>query len=298
MQLRLEALDRAAEIIEKFLADTLFASDEALTALIAQREVELANVRAHEAAQAIDAVAVAEVGDQRTESLSLRNRRDQIASEITKLRGQLDDLRDLHRQLQAQSARLTQAIVADEWLVDIEFIVCPLCGNDLDSGRTTTADQCYVCLQPKHTTTNRNTLLAEQDWLTSQIRETEDVFKLRTESLDQLMAEQAAVDESLVAAARELDARTAAYVSEHTAQIRALAAEEARLQADVARAAEYRQLPDPRDRAHRGGRSGVPAAAGYRYCLRHAPAGRHPRRRHRSTGGVARTARRQRGRQP
>jgi len=47
----------------------------------------------------------------------------------------LQDLIDLRKQLQSQTARLTRAIVADEWLVDFDFVVCPRCGSDVEQQR-------------------------------------------------------------------------------------------------------------------------------------------------------------------
>jgi hypothetical protein len=238
VELQLAALDQNAAIRAKFLADTPFADIRVLEQQLAGREVELQQVVAQRSEIGADANAVPGVQELRQTLLAARARRAEMTDRVARLDAQVTDLTDLRRQLVSQSARLTRAIVADEWLVDFDFIVCPRCGNDVNASR---ADPhlCYLCLQQPRPAPSRAQMLAEQDRVASQIAETADVIAARNTALEQLRREANRLDELMVGFAAELDQRTAAFVSDRASQLEYHAAEQARLEGEIYRLREY-----------------------------------------------------------
>jgi len=247
VELKLDALEHEGEIITKFLAGTPFANGLLLEAELGTREQQLADVRAsRNALVARSAVGAGEMGDLRGRVLALRLARDRLQEDSTLLSAQLSDLKELSRQLISQSAKLTRAIVADEWLVDFDFIVCPRCGNDV-SPSNEDGGNCYLCHQPERPENSQEVLLAEQRRVISQIDETRSVSESRVVSLTETRDALEALDLQLSVAARQLNYVAAAFVSDEASVIGNQAAEEARLEAEIAKLVEYGNLLSRRD---------------------------------------------------
>ena len=241
VELQLASLDRDAAIRARFLADTPFESVEALEQQITDSEVELERIKEQRRTVSNEISEVAGVQELRETVLATRARRAEVSDRLLRLEAQISDLSDLKRQLSTQSARLTRAIVADEWLVDFDFIVCPRCGNSVDAGRTT-PDRCYSRLQEPRPAPSRAQLLSEQDRVTSQIVETTDVIGTRETAHHNLKGEAARLDEVIASLNTELDQRTAVFVSDRTTQIEYLASEQTRIEDRVIRLREYLHL--------------------------------------------------------
>jgi hypothetical protein len=242
IELQLATLSQDAAVMEKFLAETPFAQARVLEAQLAARERELEQIirRRRNIGSGV-AASIPGVQEVRQALLSTRAKRAEINERIARIESQIKDLTDLHRQLTSQSARLTRAIVADEWLVDYDFVVCPRCGNDVHASRTD-PNLCYLCLQPPKPAPSRAELLAEQNRVTSQVDETDDIIEARRAAHEQLLREAAGLDEIMDRYALELDQLTEVFVSDHAAQIEHQAAEQARLEGEIKRLHEYQEL--------------------------------------------------------
>ncbi|WP_018791461.1 ATP-binding protein [Salinispora arenicola] len=241
VELQLASLDHDATIRAKFLADTPFADADALGYQIAARNTDLEHVVAQRRALGTAASEVPGVQELRQTLLATRIRRADVTDRIARLQAQIRDLNDLRRQLSSQSARLTRAIVADEWLVDFDFVVCPRCGNDVDAARTA-PHLCYLCLQEPRPAHSQSQLLTEQDRIASQISETDEVLKGRQQTQESLHWEAAQIDELIDELATALDQRTQAFISDRATQIEHHAARQAQLEAEIQRLREYAAL--------------------------------------------------------
>ncbi|WP_218009686.1 hypothetical protein [Actinomadura kijaniata] len=241
IDLQLQALDQESTVLEKFLAETPFADSSALQLRLRDRQTELMLLRQKSSEIATSVAEVPGAQESRETLLALRGRRTDIGDRESRLQAQIADLRDLHRQLKSQSARITRAIVADEWLVDFDFVVCPRCGTDVDADRGTEAT-CYLCLQEHTTSVSRDQLLAEQDRIGSQILETEELIEKRSVTHKIIKDEMLSLDREIEEMAERLDRQTASFISDRATTLENLAAEQARLEADVARLNEYLAL--------------------------------------------------------
>jgi len=241
IELRLDAIDHEAAIRRRFLDATPFADKKSLERLLTMRQSELEAAIVAERGVGFDVDRVPGAQALRQKVLELQSRRADLGDRLRRIAVQVDDLSDLHRQLESQVARLTRAIVADEWLVDFDFVVCPRCGNDVDSGRAQ-SHLCYLCLQVPKPAPSRSDLLAEQDRVAAQIRETAEVVSARRNAKELLESEILDLDRSIKRQSEELDRITLSYVSERASQLQQAAAEIARLEADIQRLREYMDL--------------------------------------------------------
>jgi len=241
VELQLARLDQDAAVREKFLADTPFQSIDALQEQIVVSEDALQNIIAQRHALTQQADAIPGVEEIREQLLATRARRAEASDRLRRLEAQIVDLNDLHKQLSTQSARLTRAIVADEWLVDFDFVVCPRCGNDVNAGRTK-PELCYLCLQQPQPAPSRAELLSEQDRVGSQISETIEVIETRRTAHRELEYESSRLEQIITRLSIELDERTSSFVSDRAARIENHAAEQTRIEGNIVRLREYHNL--------------------------------------------------------
>jgi hypothetical protein len=235
---QLATIDDEAAIRAQFLANTPFADVEALQQRLDARTAEYDEVLTARRQMGAASAEIPGVQELQQTLLAARSQRADMAERLTRLDAQIKDLTDLRRQLASQSARLTRAIVAGEWLVDFDFVVCPRCGNEVHAGRTDPST-CYLCLQTPLAATSQDHLLAEQDRIVSQIRETDEVVQARQAAHGHLTDEAGNLDAAIAELAAGLDRRTQTFVSDRAAQIEYHAAEQARLEAEITRLRDY-----------------------------------------------------------
>lgn len=153
----------------------------------------------------------------------------------------LVDLRELARQLESQSGKLTRSVVSHKHLTDLDFVLCPRCGTGLASSRRA-ADVCYLCLQEPSLEFSREILIAEQGAVEQQLTEAQDLVREREARTTALEGELEEVRGELSRRRLELDFQTKSYVSDHAARIAATAARRARLSARSQQLGEYLQV--------------------------------------------------------
>ncbi|MEV6107112.1 hypothetical protein AB0M28_20700 [Streptomyces sp. NPDC051940] len=228
----LNALTADATTLERILETTAFASRAQLE--VQRQETEQQLLQAREADQALArqlthpaTVSLREqIGDVEAELARIS---DGAAAEAVSM-SRLEELRD---QLIAQSRRLTRALVAERLLNDFEFHTCPRCGAGVpERGDEAT---CRLCLQTPPQDPAPSTLVAEQDRIIEQVTETEELIKRSKGRLDALEAVRSAQTRRRTELGEQLDRATATYITDQTDRIRAIAAEQARLEEHLAR---------------------------------------------------------------
>ncbi|MET7476874.1 hypothetical protein ABZT17_21215 [Streptomyces sp. NPDC005648] len=153
---------------------------------------------------------------------------------------QLGDLEQLRMQLHSQVVKLSRAIVAEDNLLDFDFIVCPRCGQDLPAEREGDHDHCRLCTQPLVDQSDRRAaLIKEQGRIQAQIAETNDVQRFRKEELEGIDSLLSLRSAELETARAELEYRTRSYVSTHGDEISELGARRARNLEEQARVRDY-----------------------------------------------------------
>lgn len=228
----LKALTSDADTLERILENTTFASRAHLEVQRQQAEQELAQARRTDLnlTQELTETATVSLRTQISEAEAELARISDAAAAEAVSQSRLEELRD---QLIAQSRRLTRALVAERLLNDFEFHTCPRCGAGIpDRGDEHT---CRLCLQTPPQTPAPSTLAAEQDRVIEQVTETEELIKRSTSRLDELQAARAAQTRRRTELGEQLDRATATYLTDQTERIRAVAAQQARLEEHLAR---------------------------------------------------------------
>lgn len=241
VELRLEDLDRSNEAIRTFLKDTPFSSLDSIDEQVAIAETMIEDLDARARSAAVE-------GLEQTQSQALRSTvarlEDALASATAAERAASRNLLELDGLLQTlttQSDRLTRAIVADEWLVDFDFVVCPRCGTGVQASRSKD-DHCYLCLQEPQQGNHHDELIVEQERIASQIVETQSLIELRRDELAALKAECDQVREATSSANAELVRRTAEFVSQRSEAMVVAAQQRATFESRLRQLGEYRQL--------------------------------------------------------
>lgn len=241
VELRLDALDQEAEIIQRFLAQTPFADRMTLETLLMAKDAQLREVQVQRNLFAQDATSVPEVSNLRVAVLAARERLDALRNGDRRLAAQLSDLSDLERQLISQSAKLTRAIVSDELLVDFDFMVCPRCGTGVDS-HDSPQGTCYLCHQQEHPGTALSVLLAEQDRVASQIVETRDVVQDRLRARESVEMEMAELEAEVSLQSRALNDATSAFISDNATALLEKTRIQTKLETEIEKLKEYNTL--------------------------------------------------------
>jgi len=213
-------------------------SIEAVRVALGDREHEIERLLLEESELA--ATSHAELG-----TASLRQAVEEASSalasrrmEVRSASAQLEDLDALVVQLHAQQTRIVRAILAEEALVDFEFVICPRCGQDLAPERGA-VEACRLCLQPEPQHAHVDGLEAERERLEEQIRETVELLDARRQSLSDLEAEVDAADSRRAQLAAQLEEITATYVSDRQQSIAEAAAARATALAEAAKFRDY-----------------------------------------------------------
>ena len=170
--------------------------------------------------------------------LDCEKRLARLQADIDSERQSLRTLRDLAKQLEAQSGKLTRSVVSHKHLTDFEFVVCPRCGTALASDRSS-ADVCYLCFQEPSLEFSRETLIKEQGAVEQQLTEAQDLFREREARTAALESQLEEARGELEGRRLELDFQTKSYVSEQASRIAATAARRARLSARSEQLGEY-----------------------------------------------------------
>ncbi|MDE0498389.1 MAG: hypothetical protein OXH86_13640 [Acidimicrobiaceae bacterium] len=241
VELRLEDLERTAAAVTDFLNATPFQSLDRIDSELQQAQDSLLQLEQQSADLATQAHSESTSLDIRRQIAKIEASLGEQENELQAALKSFADLTDLRSTLSAQSQRLIRAIVADEWLVDFDFIVCPRCGTEIDDSRTS-PEQCYLCLQAPQTGDFHSELIKEQERIASQVIETNGLLVQRE---SEISGQQRAIVQSqaeLEALHRDLNLRTAHFVSAHSDAMTSLASGQARLREEIQRLLEYRDL--------------------------------------------------------
>lgn len=223
------------EVIGRFLANSPVGGRLGLEATLNAERGQLEVIAQRKAQLGVEAAnnPAAGIADLRANVLRLREEQDTRIAEVRTITAQIRDLGDLERELTSLSKRLTRSIVAEEWMVDFDFVVCPRCGQDVDQHRAE-HPICYLCEQPELASApNLEALLKEQDRVTFQITETEQLLSERRVARSEVQDRAAEVAVELQRVSALLDEATGDFVSARAAELQAVAADEAAAEANI-----------------------------------------------------------------
>jgi len=237
----LRRLSNQTKNLEEFLAGTPFENRATIERELHETEGALKKIEAeaHESAN----FAATEYD---TKSLSEELR--EIDSQIEDLQRRLEhennaekEKKQLMAQLQTQSIRITRSIVAQNYLSDFDFIICPRCGSSVSIDRVN-GENCYLCLQPTTPMVSRKDLIGEQERLEKQIIETRELISMHSESAGELEAQIKEIEHNRNRVTAEIDFRTRTYISDKAESIAKNERRRTELKEKYKRLSEYLQL--------------------------------------------------------
>lgn len=241
LELRLEDIDRTTEAVRGFLKESPLQSLVEIDQQLDQARDSLRNVERKSAEMAIQI---------HTESDSVflreRIRKSEVllsdrGKELGDARNNVEELHNLRRFLESQIKNLTKAIVAGDWLVDFEFVVCPRCGSGVEQ-ELSTPSRCYLCHQEPHRVDSRESLIKEEARVKEQLTETIDLIDNRESEINDLERLRDELQNELDRLNGELEERTAAFVSLRSEALGSYASERASLRSNIIRLEEYHDL--------------------------------------------------------
>jgi RNA polymerase-binding transcription factor DksA len=136
----LRRLQNWFQTIDEFIEGTLIENRTVIECRVRETEAELESFEdrlIHLADEAIEETGSTELRDE------LRQAKEAFARVRTMAESEATGVEQKDRliaQLRTQSARLTKAIVADEYLLDFDFVMCPRCGSEVGVNRSTDGD--------------------------------------------------------------------------------------------------------------------------------------------------------------
>lgn len=241
VELRLASLETNQEAIRGFLLGLGLGTLEDIDARLDAVRERIATIEQSARLVAQEAHEQTRTGALRKEIGAAEEQVATLDSELRSATRGLQELRDLRSSLQTQSNRLTRAIVANEWLVDFDFVVCPRCGTGVSSDRSD--DQhCYLCLQEPDSNASTLDLVAEQDRVAGQIVETSELMRERETQIGILGPALVELRTRLAAMHTRLEQLLAEFVSVQADAIAAEADMRARLQSDASALQDYRAM--------------------------------------------------------
>ncbi|MDP9224964.1 MAG: hypothetical protein M3P18_14190 [Actinomycetota bacterium] len=241
VQAELTQLQGGLAAFEGFLQGTVLENRAVLDRELADVRLRLAALRQARSDLATTRPVTPEAIRLRSEIAAAEARLAEARAELERERVSAGQLSELANDLQAQSSRLTRAIVAGERFVDFEFIVCPRCGSPVSSGRAKQG-HCTLCLQEEPPAPTREDLIREQDRVNTQIGETEELIKAHERRADDL---QRTVDGILSHRSDQgqlLDREVSSFISDHAERLEQGAREEASLAERETRMRDYLAL--------------------------------------------------------
>lgn len=245
---QIRALRADRTVLERLLADTVWENRADLERRLTEAEADLREVdmRLRNTARTAPINQEAQLLRQRVAEIDelLASRRLQIATQQRSV-GRLDELTN---QLRAQSARLTRSIIADEMLVDFEFLKCPRCGSQIAAERGAEAI-CRLCMQQPSRGLTREDVVRELQRVDGQIQETADVIKSHQGQIVETEGRIHTLERERVTVASRLNLITESYVSDQASEIRRTSELRTRAEVNVSKFREYLGLYQKWDRA-------------------------------------------------
>ncbi|MBT9255311.1 AAA family ATPase [Phycicoccus sp. KQZ13P-1] len=239
---RLESLGRQSLAAAAFLAHTPFADLAEVQARRDQTARALADLADRPNEIAADATVGEGAAAIRQQYLLAQKEASDAKEAAAAAARQISDLQDLISDLTAQAGRLNRAIVSAELLSDIDFVVCPRCGQGVEASERDQQGHCRLCLQEVHESDAPAAMSRELDRIYAQISETQGLLDRR---LDESHAAAARANQ-LEAIEKRLDISlriaTNSFVSSAADEISATAKRQARLESDLERFDDYLEL--------------------------------------------------------
>jgi hypothetical protein len=235
---------------DRFLGGTELANRAAIERELSELEREVAEIEQGHIAVANDERLDESIRGLQRRVLDVEREMVEEESKADIDRSSLKSIEELESQLEAQSSKITRAIVSEKYLGDIDFVVCPRCGTEVTQARGS-EESCYLCLQPPQPKITRAALVGEQSRIEAQLVEARELREARLSEIKLRRSHIAFLRLALSGVQTDLEFKTRSFVSAEADRLAAFAAERASRVTRRAQLDEYLKLHRRVDAARR-----------------------------------------------
>lgn len=235
-----------AKTIEEFLEDTPFENKASIEWEVDLLEKDLESIKSQITVDAQEIVEASKTSELRTRIKHQDNKIVELTRQLEFELKSEEQLAQLLAQLETQSNRITRSIVAGNYLLDFDFVLCPRCGSDLSIERAND-ETCYLCLQHPEPKITRDDLINEQDRLEKQIIESRELIYSHQEATNRIKIEIAKFEDLRKEKSSELNFLTESYISDNASEIAAAAQKRAEIEEKIKRFNDYLILFERRE---------------------------------------------------
>jgi hypothetical protein len=236
----LRSIVSQSSAFEKILEGTAWENRAQLQRQLADAELALSSIEEESARRAaLNNSSAVEI--LRSEILRLDEQQATTRLALEREERSISQLNRLINQLESQSGRLTKSIVAEQYLSDFDFKVCPRCGASVD----VTEDEpsrCYLCHRVPSPQLSKKDLINEQERIMAQLEETNELVRIREATLIKIREEISQQQSRRKRLGEELDFLSSSFISDKASGIAELSARRAALRSDIERYRDYLRL--------------------------------------------------------
>ncbi len=236
----LRSINSQASSFDKLLEGTPWENRAQLQRQLSDAELALARVEEESAVPRASTEGSA-IETLRSEILKLDEQQATLRLALEREQRSIDQLTRLIHQLESQSGRLTKSIVAEEYLTDFDFKVCPRCGAAVDPADDAPG-RCYLCHRIPSPQLSKKDLINEQERIMAQLEETTELIRTREAAVLRIGEEIAQQQSRRKQLGEELNFLSSSFVSDKASSIAARSARRAGLLSDIQRYRDYLRL--------------------------------------------------------
>jgi len=236
----LRSINSQSSAFDKLLEGTAWENRAQLQRQLSDAELALINIE-EETARRAELSKSSAIETLRSEILRIDEQQAATRLAFEREQRSIDQLNRLVNQLESQSGRLTKSIVAEEYLSDFDFKVCPRCGASVDPGDDR-PDRCYLCHRIPSPQLSKKDLINEQERIMAQLEETTELIRTREATLIRIREEIVQQQSRRKKLGEDLDFLSSSFISDKASGIAELSARRATLRSDIDRYRDYLRL--------------------------------------------------------
>lgn len=238
---RISSLKNRTSTIEEILENTVLRNRAEIEDALEAAKNDLKELRA-------ESVEEARQIEESYGTSSLREDITFVESKLSKLREDLhshqrsiEEKREVIAQLETQVRRLTKSMVANEFLIDFDFVVCPRCGSDLNQHRSDEG-ACYLCLQDYEAKQGVEEIENEIQRVEKQISESQELVQYEKQKIEALESEIHKLKQRRESIGHEINFKTRSFISDSSDKIKHRASKIGKTEEKIEKLKEYSKL--------------------------------------------------------
>lgn len=237
----LRSLKDRESTINEILKDTIFENRAKIVDELEKEKDNLDKLKEESISEAEQVSEKYKTSKLRNELREIEEKVSNKKEDIRNHKQSIEKKKELVSQLEKQVHQLTKSMVADDLLVDFDFVVCPRCGSDIEQ-QNVGEEKCYLCKNKYEKKEGIEDVEREIERVESQISETKELIKFDKERVAKERDILKKLKERREETKNEINYRTKSYVSEDAEEIEGRAESIAKSESKIEKLKEYLSL--------------------------------------------------------